>query len=166
MIKLVDILNEGKQVGILYHWTDFLNLYSIINSNSLKSNITTDFNSKRLTKSEEKCISFTRSKNKSQFLISQDSQCALILDGNILSNNYKISPHHDVNPHYGDDEDDYEVYDEMEERICGIDIKNLDRYITGIIFDKESIKSSSQNKKEFKKCLSIVKKKNIPYEIV
>jgi hypothetical protein len=159
-------INEGKQVGTLYHWTDFESLYHIIKSNSLISNQTTDFNSKRKTNSEEKCISFTRSKDKNQFLISQDSPCVLVLDGNKLSNNYKINPTHDINPHfYGDDEFDEEEYDEMEERVCGKDIKNLDKYIINIIFDEKNIKGSYQNEKEFKKVLSIVKKKNIPFEI-
>jgi hypothetical protein len=169
MIKLVNLLKEiteGKQVGTLYHWTSYKNLYSIINLNSLIPSLTTDFNSERKTKSEEKCISFTRSKDKSQFLISQDSPCVLILDGDKLSNNYKITPNHDINPHYEDDNEyDYEEYDEMEERVCGREIKNLDKYIINIIFDEKSIKGSYQNEKEFKKCLRIVKKKNIPYEI-
>lgn len=159
-------LNEGKQVGTLYHWTDFESLYHIINSNLLISNETTDDESKR-TKSEKKCISFTRSKNKSQFLIAQEGQCALIIDGDKLSNNYKINPHHDINPHfYGNDEFDEEQYDEMEERVCGKDIKNLSNYIIKVIFDEESIEGSDQNKKEFKKALNIVKKKNIPFEII
>ena len=30
MIKLTDILNEGKQVGILYHYTDRKNVKNIL----------------------------------------------------------------------------------------------------------------------------------------
>jgi hypothetical protein len=165
MIKLLDILNEGKQVGTLYHWTSFKSLYHIIDSNKLISTSTTDFNSKR-TKYEEKCISFTRSKNKNQFYISQYSQCVLLLDGSKLSNNYKITPHHDVNSHFSnDDEFDEEQYDEMEERVCGRDINNLNKYIIKIIFYNKEIKGSSQNEKEFKEVLNLIKKENIPYEI-
>ena len=54
----------------------------------------------------------------------------------------------------------------MEERICVKDIKDLNNYIIKIIFYKESIEGSSQNEKEFKKCLSLITKNNIPYEIV
>ena len=33
MIKFIDILNESKQVGPLYHWTDIYNSYNIISGN-------------------------------------------------------------------------------------------------------------------------------------
>jgi hypothetical protein len=162
MIKLIDILKEAKQVGILYHYCQFSDLYPIIKSNLLKASETTDFDDDSINNPQTKCISLTRSKNKDQFLISYESDCALVLDGDKLSNNYKISPHHDPNQlNYGDEE-----HDEMEERICGKDIKDLNNYIIKIIFYKESIEGSSQNEKEFKKCLSLITKNNIPYEIV
>lgn len=162
MIKLVNLLKEAKQVGILYHYCQFSDLYLIIKSNLLKASETTDFINNKISNPQTKCVSLTRSKNKDQFLISYESDCVLVLDGDKLSNNYKISPHHDPNQLYYVDEE----HDEMEERICGKDIKNLNNYIIKIIFYKENIKGSFQNEKEFKKCLSLITKKNISYEIV
>ena len=37
MIKLIDILNEAKQVGLLYHYTSVDGLKNILQSNQLKS---------------------------------------------------------------------------------------------------------------------------------
>jgi hypothetical protein len=45
MIKLIDILNESKQIGPLYHWTDIYSSYNIINNNFLKGYLTDTFTS-------------------------------------------------------------------------------------------------------------------------
>jgi hypothetical protein len=149
MIKLLDILKEiteGKQVGTLYHFTLLKNLFNIIKDNTLKASITTDFIDKKLKLT---CISLTRTLNKAQFAISQDSEALIILDGDKLSNNYKITPYHDPNQYYFSDEE----YDEMEERICK-DINNLNKYIIKIILFTPDPKIES-----------LLKEKNIPYEI-
>jgi hypothetical protein len=92
MIKLADILNEGKQVGILYHYTENWLLQQIIESNTLLSP-----------------VSFTRSKDKTTvFWIGEEF--ALVIEGNKLSNNFKIRPYQSR-----DEEDNY--FDEMEERV-------------------------------------------------
>ncbi len=149
MIKLVDILkeiNEGKQVGTLYHFTSLKNLLSIIQNNTLVASNTTDFIDKKI---KVQCISLTRTSNKKQFSIASESGCVLVLDGDKLSNNYKITPYHDPNQYYFSDEE----YDEMEERICK-DILNLNKYIIKIILYKSTPEIES-----------LLKEKNIPYEI-
>jgi hypothetical protein len=149
MIKLVDILkeiNEGKQVGTLYHFTSLKNLLSIIQNNTLIASNTTDFIDKKI---KLQCISLTRTPNKKQFSIASESGCVLVLDGDKLSNNYKITPYHDPNQYYFSDEE----YDEMEERICK-DILNLNKYIIKIILYKSTPEIES-----------LLKEKNIPYEI-
>ena len=68
-----------------------------------------------------------------------------MIDGDKLSNKYRISPYSDwINTNE----------DEMEERICGGDITNIDQYIIKVILyrDNDEIKS-------------LLKSKNIPYEI-
>ena len=37
MIRLIDLLNEGKQVGLLYHYTSEKGLKSILQSNKLNA---------------------------------------------------------------------------------------------------------------------------------
>ena len=64
MIKLIDILKEAKQVGILYHYCQFSDLYPIIKSNLLKASETTDFDDDSINNPQTKCVSLTRSKNK------------------------------------------------------------------------------------------------------
>jgi len=144
--NIENILNEAKQVGTLYHFTSLKNLLSIIQNNTLIASNTTDFIDKKL---KLQCVSLTRTSNKNQFSISNKSECVLILDGDKLSNKYKITPYHDPNQYYFSDEE----YDEMEERICK-NIVNLDKYIIKIILSKPNPEIES-----------LLKEKNIPYEI-
>ena len=149
MIRLIDLLKqitEGKQVGTLYHFTSLKNLVSIIENNTLIASNTTDFIDKKL---KLQCISLTRTPNKTQFAISQDSEALIVLDGDKLSNNYKITPYHDPNQYYFSDEE----YDEMEERICK-DIVDLNKYVIKVILYKTNSKLES-----------LLKEKNISYQI-
>jgi hypothetical protein len=106
-------LSEGKQVGILYHYTTFYYLIKILTSNELRSIKTS------------KMVSFTRNKHfhaHSRFGIPVD-QCRLILNGDYIGENYKVIPYNDfpVAPHRGQN-------DETEERILG-PLRNLDKYL-------------------------------------
>jgi len=88
MIKLRDILNEAKQVGILYHYTSKAGLKSILDSNEL--NITTEsYRDHTLY-----FISFTRNKNfhrkGNNWNVKTDYR--ITIDGDKLSNKYKIQP--------------------------------------------------------------------------
>jgi hypothetical protein len=154
MIKLINILREiteGKQVGTLYHYTFTWYLYKIIKTNTLES--------------EDDWVSFTRSKDKNQFEISQDSNCVIVVDGDKLSNKYKIKPFQDLGfISIGG------VEDEMEERVLG-PINDLNKYIIKIIiyithsYDDDQ----SDNKWVSKNILQteeLLKEKNIPYEII
>ncbi len=115
MIKLSDILKEiteGKQVGTLYHFTTLSGGENIIQTNTIKSQ---NYN----------FVSLTRDKN--LYKTSDHIEGGLIrltIDGDKLSNNYKIYPY---------DEDERKKYGsfESEERIKG-NIKNAKNYITKI----------------------------------
>lgn len=101
------IFSEAKQAGILYHITSIKNLLAIIKTNQLQGAI---FG-----------ISTTRDKNGYKHIKGlAGSGCQLVLDGNKISNNYKIQP-------YQDTTDKYE--DEYEERIKTRLIKNINKYI-------------------------------------
>jgi hypothetical protein len=119
--KIIEI-QEAKQRGLLYHFTDFKHLESIIKEGVLKSNYE--------KQSNLNVISLTRDKNfwkEATYLYTVLEAC-LVLDGNKISNNYKISPFQ-YDPFYGMDNMDFDgiedgelnnwrnTYDEKEERI-------------------------------------------------
>jgi hypothetical protein len=83
VIKLSDILKEiieGKQVGTLYHYTNPKNIKSILNK-GLK------FSKPQEEISNNYYISTTRKKQKTWI---RDAE--IVLDGDAISNNYKIMP--------------------------------------------------------------------------
>ena len=97
MIKLKDILKEAKQVGIIYHYTTFEAGLKILKLNQMKS-----FEAADSTRSKPIYgVSFTRDKrfhNKHNigFDVSsfgQRPQVRFTVDGDKLSNNYKIQPY-------------------------------------------------------------------------
>jgi hypothetical protein len=110
MIKLLDILKEAKQSGILYHYTENWLLEKIIESNTLLAP-----------------ISFTRSKDK-KTVSWIDADAALVIDGDKLSTKYKIRP-------YQDRDEEGRFFDEMEERVDK-NIVGLDKYLIKIILYK------------------------------
>jgi len=177
MIKLINILREiteGKQVGTLYHYTDIEHHGTPILYNIIKQNV--------LTPSKESGdVSLTLSKNQDFSLAAEKS--VIVLDGDKLSNNYKITPHHDILWNYDvqdiepEDRDEkippIERFqrnffeDEKEERIKG-PIKNLSKYIIKIIINVDN-KDEYQNNPELlqniNQLIDLLKEKNIPYEI-
>lgn len=117
------VLKEGKQVGALYHYTTLKNAIQILKDNALK----------RSTESQEDeygderdGISFTRFSH-TNILGSSDDRLSvrLKLDGDKLSNKYKISPYH----WRGDSDGEG---DEAEEIIRVDMISNLNQYLLGV----------------------------------
>jgi hypothetical protein len=181
MIKLINLLKEiteAKQVGTLYHWTSFDSLIKILKSNELKANIHDDYSSidfrvKKNPSIEIKPhVSFTRVKNKTS---GNDHiyalPWALEIDGDKLSNNYKVSPYSMTDSpkikagEYVDSEEEDTYQSEYEERVEG-NIKNLNNYIKAIVFDKNIIELTSETedykKGDVKYLESYAKKNNIP----
>ncbi len=150
MIKLIDILNEAKQVGSLYHYTSADGLKNILQSNQLKSS------EEEYMGNDLNFISFTRNKNfhkKGQkFNVKTDYR--ITLDGDKLSDRYKIKPfayipgwNYTDNWEYDWLEDEPESvvrdffnatgdYDEQEERIWfkqpGQSINDIKKYILAV----------------------------------
>jgi len=88
MIKLIDLLNEGKQVGNLYHFTFLKNVPNILDNGLQfqKDNIKDYL--------KEYSISATRSSNFSGDDIWKFTKRAsrILLDGDRISQRYKIAP--------------------------------------------------------------------------
>ena len=105
MIKLIDLLNEGKQVGTLYHFISLNNLINVLQNNCLKNKYASG---KEKTFDPKKYyVSFTRNKNFNQIAKIFNLRvginynyvgctCMLTIDGNSLSNKYSIEPVRDI----------------------------------------------------------------------
>lgn len=149
MIKLKDLI-EAKSVGIIYHYTSKTGLDGILKSNQIKAS------HEYYLGNHLYYVSFTRNKNfhkkHQNFDVKMDYR--ITLDGNKLSNRYKINPfaykpgwNYTNNWDYDwlDDESEQTVrdffnqtgdYDEQEERISFKKktdaIKNIKQYIVAI----------------------------------
>lgn len=107
MIRLIDLLKEAKQVGVLYHVMDVDKFKSLLKYDILK-----------------KPTSFTRNKDYDHVVGREKNYTyQIVVDGDKLSNNYKIKP---VNQGGGWVADEYE-------ELVNVDIKNIGNYITDII---------------------------------
>lgn len=132
MILLIDILKEiteGKQLGTLYHYTEIEYMVRILSDNMLKG--------KYKDKQDMFIISFTRN----QIFTSQPRQLGgknlnsrLVIDGNKLSNKYKLFPY----AGYGFRRN---VDKEQEERLYMKDeyLNNIDAYVIYYDFFLEKI---------------------------
>lgn len=80
IVKLLEFVNESKQIGIIYHYTTISNCVNILKDKQIKD-----------VKYNRGYISFTRNGaykiNDLKF-----GMLRLVIDGNVLSNKYKIVP--------------------------------------------------------------------------
>lgn len=168
MIKLINLIREAKQVGTLYHFTSYRLLVRIINSGFVLTSNHKDI---------QPYVSFTR--DKLMYSDSISTQVRLTIDGNGVSNRYKIMPHADVKAGYGRGS-----VDEMEERISlikyprGVDVS---RYLTIVDIkkinenfnfdDPETFQDTEDfveppSFEDYNEAIRLIKRKNIPYKIV
>lgn len=131
VIKLIDILNEAKQIGSLYHSTSGENLISILKSNTLRADQTPNYAMTYLGR-----VSFTRDKNY------RPGEYTMEIDGNKLSNNYKITPFAYMHGERGEAE---EVVEET--------ITDIKKYIINIYANIEAVEHESY--KEFEQVLRL-----------
>jgi len=122
MISFKDyILQEGKQVGILYHYTSIESATKIAKSDMFRP-------------MGYDGVSFTRDKHfhkaeRHEFAL----ECRFVINGNKLSHNYKIEPFNYFNepsPVDGSYKHSPE-YDEQEE-VVKVPIRNIGRYIISL----------------------------------
>ena len=107
MIKLLDLfkksLLEGKQVGTIYHFTDYEAAMNIIKDKYTLKNLTPDADG-------ETFVSFSRYRDLKSPTISRNVR--FTIDGDALSNKYKVEPFADVKAGFG-----RRKSDEAEERV-------------------------------------------------
>ena len=119
---------EEKQVGILYHFTYLYSMLEIIDSDILGD--------KSLGKYNE--ISFTRDKNFYKRTKIVPVECCFIVDGNKLSNKYKIKPYQWNSAHFSQHSNNLKspksgkIEDQMEEVVYGY-ISDFNKYVKSII---------------------------------
>lgn len=123
--------NESKQVGTIYHVCNLDSLNHILKTNTIESSGKW-YN--HLYHGDE-FVSFTRDQymmpnDGLHYLTSQNILFQIVVDGNKLSENYKIGPYNDM-PFNGYD---FPVDREKEEAVKG-PIKNASKYIKEIRFD-------------------------------
>ena len=158
--NLLKEINEAKQVGTLYHFTSYAKMIGIINDNFVLKSFSMDV---------LPYISFTRNKTMKSDTVSQNVR--MTIDGDKLSEKYKISPYADTKGGYGRNLKN--LGDEAEERIKipegkeGIQIKDCIKEI--VILKPESHEPQEYEDSEppsiryYLKLMELLKEKNIPY---
>jgi len=107
MVRFIDILKEaikeGKQVGKIYHFTSYESALDIIKDKYVLKNIKPDADG-------ETYVSFTRNRDLKSPTISRNVR--FTINGDTLSNKYKVEPFADVKAGFG-----RRSSDEAEERV-------------------------------------------------
>jgi len=113
MIKLKEILNESKQVGIIYHYTNKRGLDGILKTNIIKAS------KEKYMGNTMYYVSFTRNKNfhKKGMKFDVKIEYRITIDGNKLSNNYKIYPFAYIPGWNYTDNWDYDWLDDEPEKV-------------------------------------------------
>jgi len=157
-------LYESKNVGILYHFTSIENLIEIINSNEMIGNGS---------------ISFTRDKNfldttGAESIGSDSTECRIVVDGDKLSNKYKIRPYNffsniSTRPNretgLSIDGEDFIAGPESEEVVLTDRIENIKDYIIRVDFiygTKNKWFTTEPTKDE----LNILRRNRIKFELI
>lgn len=182
MNNLIDILkeslDEAKQVGTIYHFTDYEAADKIVNSDfKLKTSAPLDPVRDASGKLPDyaKYISFTRDKNLKSPTISRDVR--FVIDGDALSNRYKTEPYADIKAGFGrrkSDESEERV--DVEKRGGYVDIKP---YLKSIDILDPRVKRESAAEDEdddeiavpsylskFNDLIATLKREDIPYRLV
>jgi hypothetical protein len=173
MIKLIDILreiNEGKQVGDIYHYTYLRQLPLILKSGKLRPSPA------RLEK--KGYISFSRDRALGTTLGPDRTQVRITIDGDKLSNKYSISPYAQLKPETKRDKENWvapfsrETQDSESELVIpskeyggSIDILSYIKKIDIIDMNESEFSVGGSNFKDWKKEIEKLNKTlNIPIE--
>ena len=109
-----ECINEAKQLSDLYHFTDILSLLKIAEEETLGI-----YGS----------VSLTRNKNFPKIDRAIPKECFIVLDGEKLSENYKIKPYQ------------FPGYEDQSEEMVNRPIKNLNRYIKSVCIYENNLDS-------------------------
>jgi hypothetical protein len=163
-------IDEAKQVGTIYHYTTYKNAVSIIDQDKLIADHTND-----ATNSNPKyAISFTRNKNfasTQRTLLPGTPRVRFIVDGDKLSNKYKIEPY----AQKGFEKSDKNSFEAEERIVYGKPFSvKLSDYLIGIDIVKE-LKDPGKYEYDFdwdmfgedqKKLIELCQSKNIKVNII
>ena len=151
---LNEIINEAKQVGIVYHFTTLNNSIPIIKTNHLKAyHATKNVEGRTVSTTRDKYFS----KRRGDQLSISGADIIFVLDGNKLSNVYQVRPYddtYDAADREYDEDDRLDFGDEQEEIWYGKNIqrdlgfRNLDRFVLKLIFTKRLVDKIFSNPKK------------------
>ncbi len=149
----VEVINERKNVGTIYHFTSIEGIINILEDNKMKLTVGRDFG----------YFSTTRDKrflSRANWTVENSLVAGLVLDGSRLSDNLRIVPHNYWYDEYYDEidstgdesRDDYKHSDikmsgkdEMEERVLVPDRYNSSGYFKNILKFTDSILVGKDN---------------------
>jgi len=166
MYKLLNILREGKQVGPLYHFTNYDSAIGIVMKDfKLKVALTPkEVNIDQLP-DYAKYISFTRNKTLDSPTISREVR--FTIDGNALSNRYRVEPYADVKAGFGrtrPGKDEAEERVNVAKREGFVDIAPF--LVSVDVMEPKELKVDSLDADAFFELVEDLKEKNVPYKIV
>lgn len=146
-----NIVKESRQRGMLYHYTSLRNLIAILKTNTMIGRRSSTIYKDTIPQWDEHYISFTRDKN----LHLKDPDLGKVnvricIDGDKLSNNYRLIPYRDFTTSMSDNNYRHES-DESEERVVFGEkrawIDNLSKYIIRIDFAKDIVWTAADIRK-------------------
>jgi len=170
-IKEVMGLNESKQVGVIYHFTDIVPAISICKSDTLRADnqcldgdyrYDPDAEDFEDIREKTKSISFTREKDGEKGQATSGRPVRFKIDGDKISTKYKIRPY----SFYDDSKmvmglEKYANH-EFEERLFGRDVVNLSKYIIDIKVDLKVRIPREDNETLYQQCMELISVSNTP----
>ncbi len=139
-------IESAKQIGTLYHLTNLTGLNGILKTNSIKSSNLYD----GISFTRDKMLNSYKSRNRNLFF-------KLLIDGNKLSENFKIDPYQYI-------QENGRILFESEEFIKIKELKDLNKYLIGIAFIYDNWKPFEQKFKDSDLDDIIVEDRDIKYK--
>lgn len=123
-IKEWKIILEAKSVGKLYHFTTIRSLLQIADDDTLGD----------VSNMPHSTVSLTRNKNLYRHTRIIPAECCIVIDGDKLSNRYRIRPYQWSPKHFTGKPatTNHEVEDQYEEEVQGV-IRDLSKYVTEVV---------------------------------
>jgi hypothetical protein len=160
-IKKFDFFSllERKNIGILYHVTSIQSLVSILKTNTIQgSDVSMDGGNTYIN-----LISTTRNKSFLYDFRNKDMVAQIVLDGNMISDNYKIkSFDYWRGEHYIEGETHIEDEDEELIFVGSGGLKNITSYIVKVNLFSKGTELDEQSTE----AISVLEGLHIPYDIV
>jgi len=162
-----NVLNEGKQVGTLYHFTTYDSAIGIVTKDfKLKVALTPDIKDKEKLPDYARFVSFTRNRDLNSPTISREVR--FTIDGNALSNKYRTEPFADVKAGFGrqkpGEKDEAEERVNIEKHNGVVDIKPF--LISVDVMEPKNMRVDSLDSEAFFELVQDLKERNIPYKTV